>query len=221
MGNIISTIRDEENYQLGKHPRPALSQIPEYKLQDVRIPAGWTRDKDKLHRRVKRWQQKRKYNTKAYEFLISRALVLQHEDANPWEATELLGAGAFGVVGLWQQIDRKTGNPLDSVAIKETMDDEPKAYIEIFKRRNGKEPIPSEALWMDFLSRRTMYIPSLRQLVHFWGANSKRWRFYMEFCPHGTITDLIKLYKEYNEKHDQRDECVRLYWCMVLTKLDK
>jgi hypothetical protein len=206
MGNIISTIHDEENYQLSKHPRPALGQIPEYRLEDVRSPAGWTRDKDKLERRIKRWQQKKKYNSKAYEFLTSRALVMQHVDADPWEATELLGAGAFGQVGLWQQLDRKTGAILDSLAIKQTMDDEPKGYIEIFQRKNGKEPIPSEALWMNFLSRRTMYIPSLRQLVHFRGTNSKRWRFYMEYCPHGTVTDLIKLYKEYNDNHEKRDE---------------
>lgn len=204
MGNITSTIRNEEDYQLKHHPRPALDRIPEFVLGEVRKPAYWTTDKAKLDRRVKRWKQKRKYDSKAYEFLTSRSLITKNPDGPMWEATELLGAGSFGVVGLWQQIDSK-GKLVDSVAIKETSDTIPRGFIEIFERKGGKEPIPSEALWMDFLSRRTPYIPNLRQLVHYYGG-AKQWRFYMEYCPNGSLTDLINTYKEYNSSHPKSDQ---------------
>jgi hypothetical protein len=71
-------------------------------------------------------------------------------------------------------------------------------------RKNGKEDIPNEALWMDFLSRRTMYIPNLRQLTAFRGK-VKRWRYYMEFCPHGMVSDLVKVYKDFNKSHSRSE----------------
>ena len=206
MGNIISTIRDEEDRFLEQHPRPALDLIQEYKYRETGTKANWTHDREKLTRRSKRWALKKKFNTAAYRFLTQRALINKkgHGDL-PWEATDLLGAGSFGVVGLWQQIDPDTGRVLDSMAIKETLDDDPHAYMDMFKRKHPKEPIPTEALWMDFLSRRSSYIPNLRQLVHFKDMPSK-WRFYMEFCPNGDLSDLLKIYKEFNDNHGKSDQ---------------
>lgn len=202
MGNIISTIHNEEDYQLKKHPRPALDKLPERKFSTARQPASWTRDIDKLARRTKRWAQKKKYNKATFEFLTSRSLIERNRDSLTWEATDLLGAGSFGVVGMWQQIDSK-GEVRDAIAVKETTSKEPHGFIEMFERRDGKDSIPTEALWMDFLSRRTPYIPNLRQLVRFEG---KKWRFYMEYCANGTIYELINVYKEYNDTHDPSDE---------------
>jgi hypothetical protein len=214
MGNIVSSIHEEEDYQRKKHPRPNFDQIIEFKLDEVRQPAAWTRDREKLARRKARWEAKKKRRSdkdkekkeweRAYEFLTSRALLQNDSDAI-WQATDLLGAGAFGVVGLWQLVN-KNGETIDELAIKETFDHDPKGYIHIFQRKDGLEPIPSEALWMDFLSRKTLYIPSIRRLVHFRGSNSLRWRFYMEYCPNGNLHDLIRIYKDYNETHDKSDE---------------
>lgn len=216
MGNIVSTIHAENHMQLREHPMPKLGRVTEYRLEDVRQDAAnWTQDKEKLARRRARWEKKKKkqssdkkqreYDRNVDNFLTSRALVDRKPGDGPWEATDLLGAGAFGVVGLFQQLN-KEGKPIDQVAIKETVDNEPKGYISMVKRKDGLDDIPSEALWMDTVSRSIYNVPFLRQLIHFRGGWGLRWRFYMEYCPNGNVSEMIKIYREFNKTHDRRDE---------------
>lgn len=71
--------------------------------------------------------------------------------------------------------------------------------------RTGCDTIPTEALWLDFLSKRSPHIPYLHKLVHYRG-HLKRWRFYMEYCPNGDIREMINLYREFRHKHKHEED---------------
>jgi hypothetical protein len=211
MGGTVSHIHDEERRMLSKHPKPNLAQIAEYDTRDVYVRAGWTHDEKKLAERKRKWTRNRKgLSDVAYRFLTSRALVDDRQSTRRqnWEATELLGSGSFGTVGLWQVFDERTGLPVDSVAIKETKMDRFDRDREMVKREGRLEDLPREAFFQDYMSRRSANVPQLRKVVHYISA-AEQWRLYMEYCPHGDLRDLIMLYREFNEKRRYQDEYVR------------
>jgi hypothetical protein len=206
MGGTVSHIHDEESRALKAHPKPSLAQIAEYDTADVYTQAGWTRDERKLAERKRRWMGNRRgISEDVYRFLVSRALVddSQSTRRQNWEATELLGSGAFGTVGLWQVFDERTGRPVDSVAIKETRDFE--RDREMIKRVRPLEDLPREAFFQDYMGRRSANVPYLRKVVQF-VDQAEQWRLYMEYCPHGDLRDMIMLYRDFNEKRHTQDE---------------
>ena len=50
-------------------------------------------------------KRKVRWTTAVEEFALSRAMFDKGLSKLHWECTEVLGQGAFGIVGLWQQID--------------------------------------------------------------------------------------------------------------------
>lgn len=113
MGDIISLIASESE----KRKRYAPCQfrnLQRFALRDVYSQqASWTRDRDKVARRRKRWALKKEiFDSRVEEFALSRPM-FDPGAGTSWECTEILGKGSFGVVGLWQQFDYR-GNPEDA-----------------------------------------------------------------------------------------------------------
>ena len=50
-------------------------------------------------------------------------------------------------------------------------------------------------------------IPQLRDLVFFQKPEAQC-RFYLEYCEHGTISELIEGYREYNRRHEYDRQCI-------------
>jgi serine/threonine protein kinase len=197
MGNVTSALQHEEGCRMRENKHPNLNIIHEYDKNTAYRTASWTSDRKKLARRRTRWELKgnKLFNTDAYNFLTSRALV--SDDSNEiWEGVQLLGKGAFGTVGLWKRFDSR-GHVIDSIAIKESKESDPRVKVDMLRRTYGRESIPREAFWHDFFSRRTPYVPVLRKIVHFLGSTNS-WRFYTEYCPNGDIFGLIEVYQKYN-----------------------
>ena len=140
MGNVSSQLKQAEDSVLRGHPWPNLSEVHEYKREDVYVPASWTRDQQKLNRRKRRWQGNPNYSREAEKFMMSRALVSDNSQAGTWEATDLLGKGAYGTVARFDQIDAE-GMVMDSVAVKETKMEAPYAALDMLTRHKNHDDI--------------------------------------------------------------------------------
>lgn len=203
-GNVLSTLDAYEAAFLRYTPRPDLYVLQEYLKKHAYRAAAWTKDKQKLEARRSRFKARigaKYYDKIADNFMQSSALLTDQDPGSQWEATELLGQGSFGTVGLWEEFKHgsRTGK---SVAIKETRTDGSKAAMDMIQRRDGGENIPAEAYFTDLCSRTTPHIPYLHALKLLRGDNgSEAWRYYSEYCPYGDIGDLIQNYKNYNDKN--------------------
>lgn len=119
-----------------------------------------------------------------------------------WHAERLLGAGAFGRVGLWVQRDDKD-QTIDEMAIKEQ--DYDKDFIWIGN-------IPEEAVHNELMNRgsleniqrlrgfRSFATPSDNPVLKYQGRKGdRRWRYYLEYAPHGSLQRLIARYRAWNQ----------------------
>lgn len=106
MGDIISIIASEADKR-PKHKSCDFSKCRREVLGDVYKRGRWTKNRERTDRRLKRWKLKRnvRWTTKTEDFALSRAMFDKGSSKLHWECTEVLGQGAFGIVGLWQQID--------------------------------------------------------------------------------------------------------------------
>lgn len=120
-----------------------------------------------------------------------------------WHAQRLLGAGAFGRVGLW--VRRNTNDEIvDEMAVKE------EDYAEESHWDRG---VSEEAVTNEFMNRDG--IENIQQLRGFKSFNSpadnpilknrgekgyvdKRWRYYFEYAPHGSLERLLARYRAWN-----------------------
>ena len=132
-------------------------------------------------------------------FLLSGTGDNQFDDT--WRPKRMLGKGAFGLVGLWEKTNGKTGEIEDEVAIKE-MDNS--RYIEHYLERNRS--VAREAAIMQQLNNAERRgrprnnndnnILRLRSYKNF--PSARRSRFYLEYAPYGDLVKLMYLYKAWD-----------------------
>ncbi|KEF51845.1 serine/threonine protein kinase, partial [Exophiala aquamarina CBS 119918] len=158
---------------------------------DINERARWTQNRKKKESRTAKWSEKRWYNSYCREFGLSRARMKTNEDQDAeWECKDLLGKGAFGVVGLWVKSDAK-GRVLDAIAIKQTNAERRE------RTSRGETTLPWEALIMNELQQRgCTNIVQIRRIIYFPLEKPVQWRFYMEVSRFGTMTDLIEAYMD-------------------------
>ena len=106
MGDIISIIASEADKR-PKHKSCDFSKYRREVIGHVYKHGRWTRNRERTDRRLKRWKMERnvRWTKKIETFALSRAMFDKGPSNLLWECTEVLGQGAFGIVGLWQQID--------------------------------------------------------------------------------------------------------------------
>ncbi|OAL23914.1 hypothetical protein AYO20_10826 [Fonsecaea nubica] len=162
--------------------------------------AKWTHDGERTRRRVRRWRQEKEwYDGRVEAFALSRSyLELEREEDSMWECTDILGRGAFGMVGKWTKFD-KTGRVLDDVAIKQSDLDDRELDEE------GRPTVPTEAVLVKALMNQgCRNVAKLREMRFFDGDRPK-WRLYLEYYRYGTLHDLIQKYRARNKRNRQED----------------
>ena len=161
-------------------------------------PAPWTRDRNKVQRRANRWRLKRWFDRQAEAFALSKARVKEDDDAD-WECTDMLGRGAFGMVGQWSKYDSR-GNVVDTIAIKQADID---TYREVMP--DGTPTLPWEALIMRGLAQNGCNNSTeLRGLKFYDAENPKKWRYYLEYYKYGSLHNLVESYKDWNRRNPRR-----------------
>ena len=104
MGDILSIISREAE----KRPRYKAFNFNDTKIEqfsDAYRTASWAKDRAKRARRIERWKKGRvRFTEQVQAFGLSRSL-FDHGPQISWECTDILGKGAFGLVGLWQQLE--------------------------------------------------------------------------------------------------------------------
>lgn len=116
-----------------------------------------------------------------------------------WQPVRGLGKGGFGIVGLWQQIDRR-GHVNDEVAIKET-ERRPDSRSRGFLTRDPS--LAREAAIMQQLNdaeeRRDWKPKNILRLRSFkYFPSAEKWRFFLEFARHGDLHKLLYNYRGWN-----------------------
>jgi serine/threonine protein kinase len=111
-----------------------------------------------------------------------------------WEPIRGLGRGGFGLVGLWEKRNSK-GELEDEIAVKETEFQKPKYRLKRDKR------LPKEAVLMKQLNDNEQDAPikhilRLRGFKNF--PRAEKWRFYLEFAPHGELFRLMYNYRAWD-----------------------
>ena len=122
------------------------------------------------------------------------------ELGDDWTPIRVLGFGGGGRVGLWQKLDERTGDPIDSIAIKEAeyrpFDTVPTA--------NRTVRLPKEAFVMEQLQAREggwngwkngRNILMLKALKVYPNSERARCRLYLEYAPYGSLTPLFFTYR--------------------------
>ncbi|KIW16232.1 hypothetical protein PV08_06283 [Exophiala spinifera] len=157
--------------------------------------APWTRDPDKVTRRIQRWRAKKWFDATAEMFALSkpRAGNDDREDVF-WECTEMLGRGSFGMVGKWTKFDSR-GNAVEHIAIKQA-----EVISNYDVDRRGNFDVPWEArIMMELYDQGCENVTRLKGLKLFpKGAQSRNWRYYVEYYKYGTLHGLIDNYLAYN-----------------------
>lgn len=119
-----------------------------------------------------------------------------------WLAERLLGAGAFGRVGLWVSRD-KNGQIIDEMAVKE------QDYEETCIWDKG---VPEEAVYNELMNRdgieniqrlrgfKSYRAPGDNPVLRYAGEyRDRRWRYYFEYAPYGSLERLITRYRAWNQ----------------------
>ncbi|KAJ9607058.1 hypothetical protein H2200_008130 [Cladophialophora chaetospira] len=118
------------------------------------------------------------------------------EDAE-WECTDLLGKGAFGMVGKWRRFN-KDGKVVETLAVKQfdcTQWDED---------CDGNPGIPAEAALATNLMHQGCKNVAKVKFMRFFDTSQPKFRLYLEFCEKGTLKDLVRQYQEKGRKADRR-----------------
>ncbi|KIY00440.1 uncharacterized protein Z520_04125 [Fonsecaea multimorphosa CBS 102226] len=162
--------------------------------------AGWTKDKDRTIRRVRRWRDEHEwYDGRVEAFVLSRSfLEFDREDDYMWECTDILGRGAFGMVGKWTKFD-KNGRAVDDIAIKQTVLDGRELDEE------GRPTVPTEAVLVKALvDQGCRNVARLRDMRYF-DCDRPKWRLYLEYYRYGTLHDLVQTYRRRNKRGNYDD----------------
>lgn len=119
-----------------------------------------------------------------------------------WLLERLLGAGAFGRVGLWVRRD-ENGQIIDEMAIKE------QDYEETCIWDKG---VPEEAIYNKLMNRdgieniqqmrgfKSFRAPADNPVLRYAGEyRDRRWRYYFEYAPYGSLERLITRYRAWNQ----------------------
>lgn len=121
------------------------------------------------------------------------------EDAQ-WLPVRMLGEGGFGRVGLWEKRDATDGK-IDELVCKETdlrLEANP-YYPEEVDEEVGRPRLLREAVIQRDINKQypgvTPHLRRYKFLAERRGLVEGRYRFYMEFCPHGTLERLRRLYR--------------------------
>jgi serine/threonine protein kinase len=131
----------------------------------------------------------------AANFLNSSPGNNQMDDS--WEPVRALGKGSFGVVGLWRKTGRK-GEVEDEIAIKEMRHLAHSVASTDHDPRLAKEAVIMRQL-NDAEQRRAGTINNILRLRSFKNFPAAgRWRFYLEFAPHGDLHKLVYSYKAWD-----------------------
>lgn len=226
MGSSASILQDAYDQVIAQAPRPLrhLGEFDRRTHSELTERASWTHDPGKKKRRLERMKAQRKkagkdFNDRTRDFALSNIKYKGGKDNYSWECTGILGQGAFGIVGLWQQIGHD-GRTMDSVAVKQVERDRDARVVECKDSTSGTYKVPMEALIM-YEMRGTPTVCGLRSLKRYDGRE-KTWRIFQEYCSGGTVRDMIKVYQEWNRKNpkDQR-RIPRVYVWYVLYGLAK
>jgi serine/threonine protein kinase len=123
--------------------------------------------------------------TELMSFLSSNSNVGDGED---WQMVRPLGAGSFGQVGLWHVV-RADGSIADEIAIKQG-DRQPRYDFDTTARPG----LAKEAV-LQYLAngRNCENIIHLRRYKFY--AAEQKYRFYLEYCPHGDLQRLRIRYR--------------------------
>lgn len=112
-----------------------------------------------------------------------------------WEPVRILGAGGFGLVGLWQKVDWD-GAVQDEIAIKEMK-------ASIYGQCSVSNRSAREAIIMKQLNDAERNVnPGATNILRLRGyknfLTAQRWRLYLEYAPYGDLHSLIYCYKAWD-----------------------
>ncbi|EXJ63830.1 serine/threonine protein kinase [Cladophialophora yegresii CBS 114405] len=153
--------------------------------------ARWTRDEDLVLKRVRKWRARHSwYDGRAEMFALSRAYMEHDPDKDSaWECVDLLGAGAFGMVGKWCKFDTKR-RITDTVAIKQFN------YEGWECDSDGRPGVPAEVALPEALDRQGCNSIAEIRTARFFDVKRPKWRIYLQYYGHGTLGDLVQRYRE-------------------------
>lgn len=106
-------------------------------------------------------------------------------DGRQWEMVRPLGRGGFGSVGLWQRT--KDGVVIDEMAIKQA---DHKPFLDV------QDGLAREAVLQKQLNNRNNENILVLRRYKFY-TSQRKYRFYLEFCPHGDLERLRSRYRAY------------------------
>ena len=110
-------------------------------------------------------------------------------DGNTWSVVRPLGSGGFGMVGLWHAVDAE-GNVVDEMAIKQAR------ALEVSDISRTRRGLAREAVYQYQLNERnTENVVRLRRYKYYRGE--QKYRFYLEYCPHGDLERLRYRYRNW------------------------
>lgn len=116
---------------------------------------------------------------------------------NSWRPVRALGQGGFGIVGLWQKTG-VGGEIQDEVAIKEIERPPQGDYHLDRDPRLAREAVIMHQL--NIAEQRRVHAPKhilrLRSFKHF--PSARRWRFFLEYAPHGDLHKLLYAYRAWD-----------------------
>ncbi|OQV06504.1 Protein kinase domain-containing protein [Cladophialophora immunda] len=135
------------------------------------------------------------------EAFLRRRLYFEEnvKDDVEWGPVRLLGRGGYGIVGLWQKRDNKN-QTIDEVVLKQTAynsNETRVSAIELDPRAYPRHLIEA-AIHKDINTQHPGVSPHLRQYKFIYEDRihqQGRYRFYLEYCPHGSLYQLGRLYR--------------------------
>ncbi|OAP64756.1 hypothetical protein AYL99_00728 [Fonsecaea erecta] len=135
------------------------------------------------------------------EFFLRRWLYFEKdekEDAE-WGPIRLLGRGGYGIVGLWQKRD-DNNQLVDEVVLKESSYTKGKTAVSSIEVNPVAYPrhLVEAAIHNDINLRQPGVSPHLREYKFFYDDRAfaeGRYRFYLEYCPHGSLARLAHRYR--------------------------
>ncbi|EXJ93968.1 serine/threonine protein kinase [Capronia coronata CBS 617.96] len=137
-------------------------------------------------------------------FMLRRLNLERNRDEDDeWGPVRLLGAGTYGRVGLWEKRNAKN-IPVDELALKESVYDEahpPTHDPEVSDIKNKPRLLREATIQSDLNWKDDRVAPHLRKykfISDHRADEQGRYRFYLEFCRHGDLDHLRRLYRAWN-----------------------
>ncbi|EHY54144.1 hypothetical protein ABEF92_008341 [Exophiala dermatitidis] len=121
-----------------------------------------------------------------------------------WGPVRLLGSGTYGLVGLWERRDANN-MMLDEVAVKQvnwTKSKRSRISDEINAGHNKPRLLREAVIQRDLNQKDERAAPHLRRYKYISDTRTDkrgRIRMYLEFCPHGSLEHLRRLYRAWDQ----------------------